>query len=421
MNNTRLRRLLFILLIATSFVTVALLPKARKATVSAQTKPWKTWVKVSPCSVTRLDWVSSAQVNPNEAGGGEGGGPSFWYAANVIVPGAPCARDVENCSFATAQAALPAIRGRPEFLIYCCHDYAVYENDRTKERVYLKSSSGGPGSLSGPWSLVQASLCCEEAQGLAGKSGGCGVPDYGSNTQHQNGKVIDGMDMPGNDLVTIDVSNSDARTCTQYCLANENCKGFTYAKAGSRGTSAKCILKAAVSKMVPAACCSSAVVDVMAMVTGNTGDISMADGPVAKLGDVGDVRSTPKPKNPGTNADTRTAQTSKNVKPCTELEKAAFAKLSGTVQTKFGSKVATVTIGGSCENAQGTVDASSCPISEGSNSYVSRRFQFSGRMSGEFLNVDWRSSDALRGNGYCHSLRPRGMACNGFGCTIRDP
>jgi PAN domain len=382
---------------AAAFIAVTMLAESQEATVTAQLRPWKTWVKSSPCSVTRLDWVSAAQTNPTQGGGG-----SFWYQANLIVTGATCARDVENCTFAAAQAALPGIRADERFLNFCCHDYTVYENDQTKERTYLKSLDGKPGN--GPWSLVKGFLCCEEAMFLAGKSGGCGTGSY------NKGKYSVGTDMPGGDYQSVELERADPELCMQACLADVGkCRGFTYVKPGVQGPKAKCWLKSSTGPTIPAACCTSAKVDESGVVSpvdrGNKGGF---EDTVIRVGDkkvtIGEMIP---PKNPPKIPQPTPEQPvghklPQGVVPCDADERAAFAQMTGS----FHNGNSKVTIGGSCENVQGTtLTTEYCENPDATYNKSLPRYTttFTGRMSGSSISVQFKSSDTRRptGTGSC--------------------
>lgn len=394
MKKTYQRNVLFAFLVTALLTAGALLPTSPEATVTAQIRPWKTWVKSSPCSVTRMDWVSAAQANPT-------GGGAFWYQANMIVIGAACGRDVEACTFAAAQAALPGIRASQDFLIYCCPDYAVYEHNQTKERAYIKSSSGSPGDN---WGLLKGSMCCEEAMFMAGKSGGCGTGSY------NQGKYSVGTDMPGGDYQSVELARADPELCMQTCLADVGkCRGFTYVKPGVQGPKAKCWLKSSTGPTIPAACCTSAKVDESGVVSpvgrGNKGGF---EDTVIRVGDkkvtIGEM-IPPKvpPKIPQPTPEERVGQKlPQGVVPCDADERAAFAQMIGS----FHNGNSKVTIGGSCENVQGTtLTTEYCENPDATYNKTLPRYSttFTGRMSGSSISVQFKSNDSRRptGTGTC--------------------
>ncbi|MCY7349014.1 MAG: hypothetical protein LH614_22720 [Pyrinomonadaceae bacterium] len=126
---------------------------------------WKVWVKTSPCAGGRTDWVSVAQRNPTEGGGG-----SFWQTADLILSPMPCTLvSDDSCTFAAATASADTIRASGKFTGYCCRDYSVWKNTATGEKSIVK----GSGSAGFGWMFEKGSLCCEEAEAITGKPGAC--------------------------------------------------------------------------------------------------------------------------------------------------------------------------------------------------------------------------------------------------------
>lgn len=125
---------------------------------------WKVWVKTSPCSGGRTDWISVAKTNPTEGGGG-----SYWQTADIIQVSAACTRN-DSCTFDQATASANAVRASQAFSNYCCKDFSVYRNSQTgaMSDVQGKHSTAGFG-----WDFVKGNLCCEEAEQLAGIPGAC--------------------------------------------------------------------------------------------------------------------------------------------------------------------------------------------------------------------------------------------------------
>ena len=121
---------------------------------STQTGEWKVWVKTSPCS-GRNDWISVAKQNPT-------GGGNFFYQADQIFSGTSCT--TMGCTFAEATTIANTLRTSNEFFKYCCRDYSVWENSKTKQRSVVQGKFGNAG---GGWNLVKPDLCYEEAQALA--------------------------------------------------------------------------------------------------------------------------------------------------------------------------------------------------------------------------------------------------------------
>lgn len=126
---------------------------------------FKVWVKTSPCSGVRTDWISVAKVNPTEGGGG-----SYFQTADMLGSGVSCTKISDNnCTFSDAMTSANSVRGSNQFAKYCCRDYSVWKYTQTGEMTIVKGqSSAGFG-----WAFEKGNLCCEEAENLAGKPGAC--------------------------------------------------------------------------------------------------------------------------------------------------------------------------------------------------------------------------------------------------------
>lgn len=133
---------------------------------------FKVWVKTSPCSGGRTDWISIAKENP-----GFGGGGSFFQTADLLTSGVACTKISDNnCTFSEAMTSANSVRGSSQFVNYCCRDYSVWKYAQSGEMTIVKSgSSAGFG-----WQFEKGNLCCEEAEELSGKKGVCSSPALGS-------------------------------------------------------------------------------------------------------------------------------------------------------------------------------------------------------------------------------------------------
>jgi hypothetical protein len=148
--------------------------------LNTQADEWKVWVKASPCS-GRFDWITVAKDNPT-------GGGNFFYPANEIFPGTTCTTD--GCTFATANAVAATLRTSSKFSNYCCQDYSVWKNNQTGKTSVVLGKFGSPGF---GWGLVKGTLCCEEAEALAGIPGACsGTTDNNQQTIINNTKCWPG-------------------------------------------------------------------------------------------------------------------------------------------------------------------------------------------------------------------------------------
>jgi hypothetical protein len=177
---------------------------------------WKVWVKTSPCSGGRTDWVSVAKRNPTEGGGG-----GFWVLADIILTPMNCttASD-DSCTFAAAEATATVIRASDKFTNYCCKEYWVWENSQTKDKAVVK----GTGSAGFGWSNIAGPMCCEEAEKMTGKTGLCGGTIVGGQTGYIGcfKDTLSALDLDG--FLERSRSNTPER-CIEICRA----KGFAYA------------------------------------------------------------------------------------------------------------------------------------------------------------------------------------------------
>lgn len=119
---------------------------------------FRVWARVSGCSGTRTDWVSVAKENPS----------GFQLADFVLSPLTCSLSAPGGCTFAAATAEAAAVRASPRFSNFCCREYSVIQNGRTGEMFVHKGMSYPFG-----FDVVRGNLCCEEAESLAGKPGGC--------------------------------------------------------------------------------------------------------------------------------------------------------------------------------------------------------------------------------------------------------
>lgn len=130
--------------------------------------------------------------------------------------------------------------------------------------------------------------------------------------------------------------------------------------------------------------------------------------------------SKPKTETAPASADTNTNTPPPGVRPCTEDEKAAFQKMSGS----FKSYRMNITIGGSCEQVTGTYKVTEwCEgVDETGNPNTPRvTGTFKGRMNGGSLSVTYEqpaspNSPARKGSGSCSLSSDGTFSCSGFGC-----
>jgi hypothetical protein len=196
--------------------------------VSAQGGGWKVWVKTSPCSGLH-DWVSVAQKNPTEGGGG-----SFWYSADYVVgdPSLSCTHSWSDCTFAAANAEKEIVRtsgiASGQFANYCCREYSVWEHGETGKLSIVQGKQLYTSNY--PWRLVKPDLCCLEAEAMTGLTGACsGSGTHGTGTLGGGQAIFIGcfkdtsaFDLDGH--LERSQSNTPQR-CVEICKQ----KGFAYA------------------------------------------------------------------------------------------------------------------------------------------------------------------------------------------------
>lgn len=182
---------------------------------SAQDAGWKVWVKTSPCS-GRHDWVSVAQRNPTEGGGG-----SFWYSADYVLadPNLSCTHPWSDCTFAAANAEKEIVKASSQFSNYCCREYSVWEHSGTGKLSIVQGKGANAGF---GWRLYKPDLCCEEAEALAGLSGACSGTHGGTAAYIGCYKDTSAFDLDGH--LERSQSNTPQR-CVEVCKQ----KGFAYA------------------------------------------------------------------------------------------------------------------------------------------------------------------------------------------------
>ena len=170
---TQINAIISTVIVVTFLLGCNLIPGGGKSTSGGDKSGtgWKVWVKTSPCSGGRTDWISVAKENP-----GFGGGGSSWQTADLLT--SPLACTVENsCTFGMAQDIAAKVRPSNSFSKYCCRDYSVWKNTQTNEFTITK----GQGTAGFGWQFEKGNLCCEEAENIAGKPGACSGSNQGGN------------------------------------------------------------------------------------------------------------------------------------------------------------------------------------------------------------------------------------------------
>jgi hypothetical protein len=189
--------------------------------VSGQGGGWKVWVKTSPCSGLH-DWVSVAQRNPSEGGGG-----SFWTSADLVIadPSLSCTHPWSDCTFAAANSEKEIVKASGmasgKFASYCCREYSVWEHVPEGKLSIVVGKQLHTSNY--PWRLVKPDLCCFEAEALAGVPGACSGGTQGGAAAYIGCyKDTSAFDLDGH--LERSQSNTPQR-CVEICKQ----KGFAYA------------------------------------------------------------------------------------------------------------------------------------------------------------------------------------------------
>jgi len=199
-----------IILVGLSAIGTFTLAPDTKVSGQPASKGWRVWVKISPCAGGRTDWISVAREYPAV------GGLGHYQIADIIAAPLRCTLpSPHGCTFAEAMAEAEAVRASPKFSNYCCRDYSVWEDTRTKEMSAVK----GMGSAGSGWLFVKGNLCCEEAEAMTGKTGLCGGTRTGP-----IGCFKDTSDFDLNGHLERSATNTPQR-CIETCRQ----KGFAYA------------------------------------------------------------------------------------------------------------------------------------------------------------------------------------------------
>jgi hypothetical protein len=85
-----------------------------------------------------------------------------------------------------------------------------------------------------------------------------------------------GVDRPGNDLYSEDLSADDPASCEALCAADVSCTAWTFVRSGHQGPNARCHLKDPVPEPRDDACCVSGVREISAA------EDPMAEDPMAE-------------------------------------------------------------------------------------------------------------------------------------------
>ena len=354
---------------------------------------WRVWMKYSPCSPSRQDWVSVADRDPS--GGGnhfmQFPGSHVWTTFAAAMAEAIKLR-TSPATFGTGETPL-----HPKYANYCCANYRVFRNSATGKFTVVAGLYGNPG---GGFAEQQGGpMCCEDAAATAGfPSSFCGGYGGGGMSAENN------IDRHGQDYKNFDLPRPGSELCSNACANDPSCKAYTYVKPGVQGPNARCWLKSGVPPGTPSSCCVSGVKSSSGGGFGRSGS-----GSGGNRGSSGGG-TNPRSGNLGE-------------RPCDANEAAAFSKMTGS----WKSYRMHITIGGSCEKATGTFKYTEwCEgVDETSNSSLARvQGTFTGRMSGGSLQVAWEapaspSSGPRKSTGSCSANSDGTFSCSGFPCAFK--
>ena len=347
---------------------------------------WRVWMKVSPCSASRSDWVSVADRDPTTGGGGshfiQFPGSNVWPTFALAMAQANTLR-VAPCTFGTGETGLC-----PKYANYCCANYRVFRDWTSGKFSVVVGLYGNPGQ-----NLQQEGgpSCCEDAAAKAGLPASfCGGGGGGGLSTENN------VDRHGQDYRNFDLPRPGPELCRDACANDPICKAYTYVKPSVQGPSARCWLKSSVPPGTPSSCCVS-------------GAKSGSNGVINRSGS-------------GSGGAGRTSNPSSGnsrERPCTADEAAAFSKMTGSWKAG-GPKI---TISGSCEQASGTTDWAEYCGDPDNTSYAKYRGTFTGRMEGGSLQVNWdlpaqSIHQAFKGTASCELKSDGTLSCSGFRCGV---
>ncbi|MBE7453060.1 MAG: hypothetical protein HS111_30550 [Kofleriaceae bacterium] len=69
--------------------------------------------------------------------------------------------------------------------------------------------------------------------------------------------ATDGIDRPGSDYKDFDLASADAFLCLEACVAEAECRAWTYVRPGVQSDKPRCWLKNDVPEQQPNTCCIS--------------------------------------------------------------------------------------------------------------------------------------------------------------------
>ena len=392
------------------------------------------WEKTSPCEDTRQDWFAVAQNYP-----GGGGSPNAWQKAEgpfSIFAAALARADIRKMD--------PATAGTPagwNFQRRCCKDWRVIRNTTTGALSVTRGDA--------PFGFQPVDArprCCEDAFAFAGIAVGS-VRDC-RNLQLSAPAVLPTGPVSAGTTITVRPDGTWATFGSMPPVRGSSaCNGTFHAPDGSVYR-LNVVGETVTGSYTGAGGHSGLTGTIQGKVSGNTisARFSAREGQVSGTGTMtlicgpgtisGSYRSSdgrqsgqfalapgePPPVTPAPRPPTPTPRPP-GERPCNADERGAFARIAGS----WKSYRMDITIGGSCENVNGTYKyASYCESVDATDNRSTERINgtLAGRMQGSSLQVNWHQLPhgsgkfpAVDGAGSCQINGKGELDCGGFVCS----
>ena len=138
---------------------------------------WRVWMKMTPCSSSRADWVTAAERDPTTGAGGAHfvtyPGSHAWGTLAEAMSEAILLRNALG-TFGSGETPL-----QPKYSSYCCPNYRVFKNMETGKYSIVVGAQGSPGNN---FTQEGGLMCCEDAAATAGfPASYCGGGGGGTN------------------------------------------------------------------------------------------------------------------------------------------------------------------------------------------------------------------------------------------------
>jgi hypothetical protein len=412
MEPKRSRRMMISLLLA---LAMGLLLWPASPPASGQGIEWKVWMKASPCSASRQEWVTVASENPTYGGGGNFyevfRGSHKWPTLAEATAEANALR-AAPCTFGTGETGTC-----PKYANYCCSNYSVWQNSETGKFSVIADQFGSAGF---GWRFVKGNLCCEDAFALAGLPASCGGGGGRTGMRWRVCETYTG-EICGDWTFGADGQGSGQWGGVQADLSITINGRDVIVRRRDRTSSLQAAYRGTLSAD------GTQVTGLVNWCCDNLGNRSgtwraqILSGTAVNR-DPGNTNKGGGGRGPGgPGGVTDSGGGNSGQRPCTADERAAFAKMAGS----FRSYRMNINIGGSCEQATGTWKVTEwCEgVDETYNATTARvNGTLRGRMQGGSLQVSFESppspnnSKGSRGTGSCSLNGDGTFSCRGFGC-----